>query len=91
VLETAVIGVPSIYTEEEVKAVVVLRHNAKCSALDLVTWATGRLPRYALPRYVEFMNELPTTETSKVRKQALRVAWSNAQTFDIEGGQFLLD
>ena len=91
VLETAVIGVPSIYTEEEVKAVVVLRHNAKCSALDLVTWATARLPRYALPRYVEFMNELPTTETSKVRKQALRDAWSNAQTFDIEGGQFLLD
>lgn len=91
VLETAVIGVPSEYTEEDVKVVVVLRGNVGCSAEDIISWAKGRLPRYALPRYVEFMDELPTTETSKVRKHELRDAWHNAQTFDLERGQYLSD
>ena len=44
-----------------------------------------------VPRYVEFMDELPTTETSKVRKHELRDAWRNAQTFDLERGQYLSD
>ena len=89
VLESAVIGVPSEYTEEDVKAVIVVRHNSTLSAADIVEWAASRLPRYALPRYVEFAAQLPTTETSKVRKQQLRDNWRNRRTFDLESKTYL--
>jgi crotonobetaine/carnitine-CoA ligase len=35
-----------------------------------------------VPRYVDFMDELPKTPTAKIRKQALRERGVTATTFD---------
>jgi crotonobetaine/carnitine-CoA ligase len=89
VVESAVFGVPSEYTEEEVKAVIVLRTECQHAPADLVNWATGRLPRYALPRYVEFVADLPHTDTDKVQKDELRTNWRNTNTYDAETGAYI--
>ena len=89
IIECAVIGVPSEYTEEEVKALIVVQSQSECSPPDIVNWATGRLPRYALPRYVEFVESLPHTDTDKVRKQELKENWGNTRTYDVETGAYL--
>ena len=89
VVESAVFGVPSEYTEEEVKTVLALRVSDDCTPAEIVSWAKGKLPRYALPRYVEFVDELPHTDTGKVQKTTLREQWRTAVTFDIEKNVYL--
>ena len=89
IMDCAVIGVPSEYTEEEVKGIIVLRSEGAATAKEIVEWARARLPRYALPRFVEFATELPTTETGKLQKTTLKKGWRNPSTFDLEAGVYL--
>lgn len=86
VAHCAVIGVPSEHTEEEVKAVIVCQPGSSLEPAELVAWCRGRVPRYAEPRYVEFVDALPLTETEKVRKALLRERWRTPVTFDREAG-----
>jgi crotonobetaine/carnitine-CoA ligase len=86
ILESAVIGVPSVHTEEEVKAVVVVNGDRDLDVAAFVDWTRNRLPKYAVPRYVEVMAELPKTQTGKVQKSALRDAWRSTGTYDADTG-----
>lgn len=91
VVESAVIGVPSEYTEEDVKAILALQSPGICTPKSIVDWAKGKLPRYALPRYVEFVDALPHTDTDKIQKTVLREHWKTPDTFDIEKNGYLLE
>lgn len=72
VLEAAVVGVPSAATEDDILACVVLRSGATLEADALLDFLEARLPYFMVPRYVDFLPELPKTPTAKIRKQALR-------------------
>jgi crotonobetaine/carnitine-CoA ligase len=84
ILEAAAVGVPSELTEEEVKLCVVLRSGASLAANDLVAFCRERMAKFMVPRYVEFMSELPKTPTQKVEKYRLRDAGVTAATWDSE-------
>ncbi|HVW31763.1 MAG TPA: AMP-binding protein, partial [Acidimicrobiia bacterium] len=72
VAEVAVVGVPTELSEEEVKAFVVPADPAEPpSPADLHAWAAGRLTRFKVPRYIEFVPELPHTPTGRVAKHEL--------------------
>jgi crotonobetaine/carnitine-CoA ligase len=71
VVEVAVVGVPSDLTEEEVKAFVVAAAGAGPDPADLHAWAAERLTRYKVPRYIEYVAELPHTPTGRVAKHRL--------------------
>lgn len=71
VSSSAVIGVPSPLTEEDVKAFVLVRPGADVSAVELRDWCAERLPLYKRPRYVEFIGTWPLTETQKIAKKQL--------------------
>ena len=92
VLESAAVGVrvEGAGGEEEIKACVVL-HGGGAAApaagfdpADLLDWCQARMPRYAVPRYVEIVAELDKTPSGKVRKQGLRDAGVTADTWDRE-------
>ncbi len=72
ILECAAIGVPSELEDEDVKLVVVLRPGKKLSHEELVEFCVERLPKFMVPRYVEFADALPRTPTDKVAKYQLR-------------------
>jgi long-chain acyl-CoA synthetase len=72
VAEVAVIGVPNARWGESVKAVVVLRPGAVCSADALSDFTRERLAGYKLPRSIEFVEHLPHTPSGKVLKHQLR-------------------
>ncbi|MFY9933828.1 MAG: AMP-binding protein [Streptosporangiaceae bacterium] len=72
VFESAVVGVPSDLTEDEIKAVVVLRPGADADPAALTQFLIERLPYFMVPRYLEFATELPKTPTQKVHKHLLR-------------------
>jgi crotonobetaine/carnitine-CoA ligase len=72
VVEVAVIGVPSDLTEEEVKAFVVLAPpGERTDPAALHAWAAARLARYKIPRYIEFVPDLPHTPTGRLAKHRL--------------------
>ncbi|WP_245787834.1 AMP-binding protein [Amycolatopsis saalfeldensis] len=90
VLESAVVGVPSEYTEDEVKAVLVLRPGAiGFEVRKFLDWLSDRVPRYAVPRYVEVVSELPKGPTGKVLKNEMRAQWRSAEVYDAEAGSHL--
>jgi crotonobetaine/carnitine-CoA ligase len=83
IAEVAVVALPSEIRggEDELKACVV----AGDGALDvdaLFAWCDERLPRFAVPRYVEVLDALPKTPTAKVRKELLRAAGVSAATVE---------
>ncbi|MBV8839339.1 MAG: AMP-binding protein, partial [Alphaproteobacteria bacterium] len=82
VANAAVFPVPSSLAEDEVMAAVVLREAHAIKHAELIAWCAPRLPYFALPRYLEFVSELPVTENGKVQKYRLRERGITAQTWD---------
>jgi crotonobetaine/carnitine-CoA ligase len=72
VAAAAVFPVRSELAEDEVMTAILRKPGAAVSELELMQFCEPRLPRYALPRYVEFVVELPQTENGKVQKFKLR-------------------
>ena len=85
VTESAVIGVRAAGAggEEEVKACIVPA-GAPPDALALLDWCARRMPRSAVPRFLEFVPALDKTATGKIRKQDLRAAGVTRSTWDRE-------
>jgi fatty-acyl-CoA synthase len=68
----AVIGAPDEKWGEVGRAVVVLREGAAVSCEELLDFARDRLARFKVPKYVEFVTELPITGSGKILKSQLR-------------------
>jgi crotonobetaine/carnitine-CoA ligase len=82
VVEVAAIAVPCELGGDDLKIVVVARNGADLTPEALVRHAEARLPRYSVPRYVEFVDALPKTPTNKVQKHVLRAQPFTASTWD---------
>jgi crotonobetaine/carnitine-CoA ligase len=82
VLACAVVAVPSQHTEDEIKAVVVPNPGTQIDRVALLEMLAERLPYFMVPRYFQFLDELPTTPTQKVKKAELRAAGLTEDTWD---------
>jgi crotonobetaine/carnitine-CoA ligase len=82
VLEVAVIGVAadSEAGEDEVMAYVVA--SAPVEPTELWQWCDGRVPGFAIPRYIRVVDALPKTPSEKVQKAELRNLGITADTHD---------
>ena len=72
VLESAVVGIPSALSEDDVVAAVVVRPGAAATEAELQAWCAERLARFKVPARVVFVAALPKTPTAKVQKDRLR-------------------
>ncbi|HZZ46886.1 MAG TPA: AMP-binding protein [Pseudonocardia sp.] len=84
VLESAVVGVASEFTEQDVLAAVVLRPGASVTEPELWAHLADRLPYFMVPRYIEFVGELPKTPTQKLQKNVIRAGGVTAAAWDHE-------
>jgi len=86
VAECAVIGVRvgDAGAEQEVMACIVLAAAAVLTPAQVYQHCVQRVPRFALPRFIDFIEALPKTASNKVRKQALRDLGVGAATWDRE-------
>ncbi|MDW3099161.1 MAG: AMP-binding protein [Alphaproteobacteria bacterium] len=72
--DVAVLGVPDDKYGEEVCAWIRLKPSTSLSAEDVKTFCDGQIARFKVPRYIEFVDELPMTVTGKIRKIDIREA-----------------
>jgi crotonobetaine/carnitine-CoA ligase len=52
------------------------------NAQQLIEFCQPRLPYFAVPRYLDFVADLPRTENGKVQKYKLRETGVTATTWD---------
>jgi carnitine-CoA ligase len=95
VREVAVVAVtnPDVTEEscdEEVKAVIVLEEGREVDPAELIDFLVSRMPRYWLPRFIEFVPELPRTESYKVKADP-RAAGITDRTWDRESAGITLE
>ena len=74
--------VQSELAEDEVMAALVPRDGERIDPAELVRFCEGRLPYFAVPRYIDVLHDLPRTENGKVQKFKLRERGVGAQTWD---------
>jgi fatty-acyl-CoA synthase len=74
VQEACVIAAKDAYRGETVKAVIVLRHEARGHATpeDIVAWAREHMAAYKVPKRVEFAESLPKSGSGKVMWRLLQ-------------------
>jgi crotonobetaine/carnitine-CoA ligase len=84
VLETAAYPIPSEVTEDDVMVAVVLKPGVALDPTALLAFCAETMPRFAVPRYVRFVEELPKTPTARVRKHELREQGITPDTADRE-------
>jgi crotonobetaine/carnitine-CoA ligase len=82
--DVAVIGVPANVEggEDEVKACIVRLPGASVTYDEVIAWCVERIPAFAIPRYLEFLDALPKTPTERVQKNKLREAGITPTTWD---------
>ncbi len=90
VAQSAAHGITSheLDSEAEVKACVVLRPDAKLEAEELARFVNDNAPYFFVPRYIEFMDVLPSTPTGRVQKFKLRERGVTAETWDAKQSGF---
>jgi len=73
VIGSCVVGVPDPKLGERIKAIVVLKEDARgVSGTELVRWCRARLAAYKVPQYVEFRDMLPKSKVGKLLRREIR-------------------
>ncbi len=88
----ACFGIPSdeLDSEAEIKLDVVLKPGASLSAEALARHINDGAPYFFVPRYIEFVDELPYTPTNKVQKFKLRQKGLSGPVWDRNKTDFKL-
>jgi carnitine-CoA ligase len=82
--ESACVAVPSEHGEDEIAAYVVIGEGMSATFPELVEHLQKRLPHFMVPRYFEYVSEIPRSASSKIQKHKLRRLAITAATWDRE-------
>ena len=73
VIGACVVGVPDPKVGERIKAIVVLKEDARgVGGTELVAWCRERLAPYKVPSYIEFRDMLPKSKVGKLLRREVR-------------------
>ena len=73
VIGACVVGVPDPKVGERIKAIVVLKEDARgVGGSELTKWCRERLAPYKIPQYIEFRDMLPKSKVGKLLRREIR-------------------
>jgi len=73
VIGACVVGVPDPKVGERIKAIVVLKEDARgVGGAELLKWCRDRLASYKVPGYIEFRDMLPKSKVGKLLRREIR-------------------
>jgi crotonobetaine/carnitine-CoA ligase len=76
--------VRSELAEDEVMAAIVRQPGSALDEVSIIRFCETRMPYFAVPRFLEFVDVLPATENGKIQKYKLRERGITNQTWDRE-------
>jgi carnitine-CoA ligase len=82
VAEAAVHAVASEFAEDDVKACVLLKPGAELAPRQLMDHCVANIPYFAVPRYLEIMDDFPRNPVGRVLKYVLRERGVTDATWD---------
>ena len=90
VRDVAAFGITSqeIASEDELKINIVLKEGQQIEHQELAKFINDNAPYYFVPRYMEFVSELPYTPTNKVQKFKLRECGVGSNTWDLKKSNY---
>lgn len=90
VAEAAAHAVPSEVGEDDVKICVIVKPDAKATHEELMDHCVANMPYFAVPRYVEFVGDLPRNAVGRVQKFKLRERGVTPETWDREKAGYVV-
>jgi len=73
VINACVIGIPDEKVGERIKAIVVLKEDARgVGGVELIKWCRESLASYKVPSYIEFRDMLPKSKVGKLLRREVR-------------------
>lgn len=82
--------VRSELAEDEVMAAIVRHPGSALDEVAIVRFCEPRMPYFAVPRFLEFVDTLPTTENGKIQKYKLRERGITKDTWDREASGIII-
>lgn len=76
--------VRSELAEDEVMAAIVRQPGSALDEVAVIRFCETRMPYFAVPRFLEFVDQLPATENGKIQKYKLRDRGITDRTWDRE-------
>ena len=80
----AVHAISSELAEDDIKACIILAPGASVEPSELFAFFTNNLPYYAIPRYIEIVDDLPRNAVGRVMKHQLRARPMSASVWDLD-------
>jgi len=72
VFDAGIVGVPDEKWGEAGKAFIVLKPGETMAETEVLEFLKGKIAKYKIPKYVEFVRELPKTPSGKIQKYLLK-------------------
>ena len=89
--DVAVHSVASDVGEDDVKVTAVLQPDVGLTEAELCEWSVERVPYFAVPRYIEFRDDLPRNPVGRVLKYQLRDDGVTPTTWDREAAGYTFE
>ena len=88
--ERAVVGirVDGAGGEDEMKSVIVTKRYNAINHIHILDYCAQLIPRFAVPRFIEAVTEIPKSATGKIQKEPLREAGITNRTWDREAAGY---
>ncbi len=84
VLESAAYGVKSDVGEDEIMVSVVLKPGESMKPQEVISFCKGKMADFMVPRYIDFVKELPKNEVHRIQKNILKDRGITPTTIDME-------
>lgn len=72
IMDVQVLGIPSKKYGEEVLACIIIRPGMELTEEEVREFCQGKISRHKIPKYIQFVDDYPTTASGKVQKFKLK-------------------